>query len=620
MYWITKISIDNFKAFPTAIHPIEIKPLNHLLIYGENGSGKSSVFKALKSFLRSSGKPTIPFELNEFSKNTGNINGIVGLEISQIAGNGTVLDNPTTYLFTSAPENSSNSISVFQLADKIKGFLDYKALLKAHFINVREGINPNIFNFLIRDLLSESQIPNPAGGSTYVDLLPTYQRISDDITKNAVTSKKHINGLTELKVFNSSLQTLLRDVFGLTNTYFREYFQDPKISVDIKISDIELIEIKGKKRLKEEMFFKISYAGTELPLYHVFLNEARLSALSISIFFASIKVYPLAAIDLRVIFLDDIFIGLDNSNRIPLLKLLKREFAEENFQLIISSYDKEWYELVKQWFSSENMKYKTIEMYFDRNEDPTTPDKSVIINAETNYEKAEDSFKKKDYAAAGNYLRKECEYILKVLLPDTFKITKEGIEIQELEGLLQKLVEYYDACGLPAPQELINSIKIYRKLVLNPSSHADLKCPIYRNEVIEAFSMVRSLKTIPHLERVKVLDKGQNLKISISYPKYRMELHLADNLYVAIQNGSKTFCPVKYYIDRWKYNDVEYGMKKNGLVIKCAQTEIEKAQESKKDLGEIFRGISLSTGIPIPADPESHVLINSTGTLRNLLS
>ena len=68
MHWITKIAIDNFKAFPSVIQPIEIKLLNHLLVYGENGSGKSSVYKAVRDFFRSSSKPSLPFELNEFSK------------------------------------------------------------------------------------------------------------------------------------------------------------------------------------------------------------------------------------------------------------------------------------------------------------------------------------------------------------------------------------------------------------------------------------------------------------------------------------------------------------------------------------------------------------------------
>lgn len=617
MQWITKIAIDNFKAFPSAIQPIEIKLLNHLLVYGENGSGKSSVYKAVRDFFRSSSKPSLPFELNEFSKKAGNSNGSVEIEISELDANENIQGSPTSYLFSSTKANSTNAIPVFLLADKLKGFLDYKAMLKAHFINVPDGRNPNIFKFLMNDILADSQISNPAGGTGTVDLLATYQRISNDIINNAVTTTKHKNALVELAAFNSSLKTLLRDVFGLTNKYFRDYFNDPKITIDLNISDIELV---SKKRLKEEIFFKISYAGIELPLYHVFLNEARLSALAISIFFASIKVYPLAAVDLRVIYLDDVFIGLDNSNRIPLLKLLKKEFADDNFQLFISSYDKEWFELVKQWFSAENMKYKAIEMYFDRDDNPANPDKSVIINSQTNFEKADDCFKRKDYSAAGNYLRKECEYIIKTHLPDTFKITNDGVEINELEGLLQKLVEYYNACGLTTPQELINSIKIYRKLVLNPSSHADLKCPIYRNEVLDAFQLVSELHSLPRVDRIKILDKGQNLKISFSSPKYRMELHLAENLYLIEQSGTKSFCPTKYVIDKWKYKDIDFGMKKGGIDMKCSQDDIDKAQNTKRDLAEIFRGINFSTGISIPADLESIVMINSTGSLKDLLN
>lgn len=44
---ITKISIDNYRAY---IEPLdlELPAGENLLVYGENGSGKSSLFKALQ--------------------------------------------------------------------------------------------------------------------------------------------------------------------------------------------------------------------------------------------------------------------------------------------------------------------------------------------------------------------------------------------------------------------------------------------------------------------------------------------------------------------------------------------------------------------------------------------
>lgn len=64
---ITKITLDNFRAY---IYPLDIKmPAGeNLLVYGENGSGKSSLYKALRYFLESSVDPIKTFEINQFSQ------------------------------------------------------------------------------------------------------------------------------------------------------------------------------------------------------------------------------------------------------------------------------------------------------------------------------------------------------------------------------------------------------------------------------------------------------------------------------------------------------------------------------------------------------------------------
>ncbi len=50
---ITKLDISNFRAFFVS-YTIELNKGENLLIYGENGSGKSSLFKAVNNFLSSS--------------------------------------------------------------------------------------------------------------------------------------------------------------------------------------------------------------------------------------------------------------------------------------------------------------------------------------------------------------------------------------------------------------------------------------------------------------------------------------------------------------------------------------------------------------------------------------
>ena len=50
---ITEIELKNFRAFPRTYHIDLHKAGKNLIVYGENGSGKSSLYLALKFFLES---------------------------------------------------------------------------------------------------------------------------------------------------------------------------------------------------------------------------------------------------------------------------------------------------------------------------------------------------------------------------------------------------------------------------------------------------------------------------------------------------------------------------------------------------------------------------------------
>ncbi len=50
---VTKFEINNYRAFFNQ-YAFELPQGENLLVYGENGSGKSSLFKALSNYLTSS--------------------------------------------------------------------------------------------------------------------------------------------------------------------------------------------------------------------------------------------------------------------------------------------------------------------------------------------------------------------------------------------------------------------------------------------------------------------------------------------------------------------------------------------------------------------------------------
>ena len=119
---IKKIEIQNFRAFYGNFE-IEISGKN-MLLYGENGSGKSSLFYALKLFLESANAKT------EFSEHRN-----IFVEDSKEGFIKLTLDNGVNYEWSEADTFPTESIILE--ADKIKGFLDYKNLLETHFYTAK---------------------------------------------------------------------------------------------------------------------------------------------------------------------------------------------------------------------------------------------------------------------------------------------------------------------------------------------------------------------------------------------------------------------------------------------------------------------------------------------------
>ena len=664
MKWITEITLNNFRAFGTP-ETIKIPKGNHLLIYGENGSGKSSIYNALKDFFSSSVAGATTFKLNKFedakNNNTGNI------EIT-IAEDGV---SPTKYKFAHPYTDSNHRIDKIILASKFKGFLDYKLLLKIHAIEFPEDKNPDFFDLIFKNLLAHHRLFDPQGGVTTVELLPEYTRIEkilrerikpyfyetipeieerliqlerkkeslNKIGMKAAQYQKAQNRIKKIEaekklasryikkletlihfanfksqLFDSDTGTgLLVNVFKKVNDYLNLYFKN-KINADIRFK----MDYEDKTQLiNSSLEFKIEYAGVELEYYSTFLNEARLSALAISIYLASIKTYDPGEEALKILYLDDVFIGLDTSNRFPLMEIIKKEFIDEGFQIFISTYDREWFELSRHWFQTKLPgKIKALELFIEDDGNPNTPDYPVLIPYDGNLIKAESYFKAKDYPAAGNYLRKECESLVKDLLPDTYKIDGSGSLIEDFEHLLNQFSKFYDDCDITKPTEVTDAIKIYRKALLNPSSHSDSKSPLFKKEIQDAFEIVTKLKALQKITRIQVAAKGAIYTYRNTGAVYTAELELAENIWKVEHGGATTFSKHKFRISKWTWNGVDFKTNAAGDVMSgealtnfCLQS---------RTIEKIFEIINHSTTIPIPVNPNAEIRIGG-GTLNDLL-
>ena len=209
-----------------------------------------------------------------------------------------------------------------------------------------------------------------------------------------------------------------------------------------------------------EVSVELIYADKAIDKPHLFLNEARLSAIAISIYLGLIKRH-VQGIPCKVLFLDDIFIGLDIANRLPLLEILEAGFPD--YQIFITTYDKPWFEHAR-GFLEQQSNWKTMELYAQTCKDGT--EIPIAFDGQGLIAKAEHHLQQCDYKAAAVYTRSAFEQIIckhceKKKMPVVFKSRLKNYTTEDFWKVIKDAL----------PEQTRNDIETYRSLVLNAFSH-----------------------------------------------------------------------------------------------------------------------------------------------------
>jgi len=454
---INKIQLNNFRFFTDdkANNTFDFDAQN-VLIYGENGSGKSSIFKAFEFLAQTHiNKDVLLKSKNIFTHQP------VSLEFDLNNGENIIIDEKHL-------ENSSNYIEALAI---YKPMLEYKDLLRIHYQTDKSRDEINIYEMLRElfkaypinknEVLSDTKNPD-----TYFNLL---ENLLNDIILNDINDY--------LYKFDK-------------NFHIQKFFFDKEFTEDGKVEFIINV--------------KIDFMNTNLDNYHHFLNEAKLSALAIAIHFAIIRNISdkLEHNSLKLLILDDLLISLDMSNRLNLIKLLQDYFND--FQIFFFTHDKALFEIFK-----EKMSWKSYEVYVDDKDDFEKP----IIKKSLNYfQSAKKHFEEYDYPACANYLRKEIERIKKIkekqesstnedkkvfgkikkmlLGEDLMNDAKNGRIIGKLRGFKTAFEDESDT-GIEID---LKNIKSITDRILNPQSHDDTSKPLYKKELEEAMEIIQNIR------------------------------------------------------------------------------------------------------------------------------
>jgi len=488
---INKLILENFKFF-NGIEKFNFNGKN-VLIYGENGSGKSSIYWALYTFFQSSLKDDDEIKKYFDNSNSQNLVNRFAKKDDNSRITLQLIDNnkKTEDLTISKTLINTNIVIDTQIEEAMKAsdFINYRLLSRLYDFRNPESID--LFEIFEKEVIDYLYLDDKTVGEVWKELKQGLN------PKPRMTSSSYKDFGNRITLFNEYFEKLIPSLLKDTNQFLKNDFQE-EMEINIAYHKatyndfIENTKKRNSRTIAPKLLLTVELLNNDLEdkivhKPHTFLNEAKLTAISLSLRFSILKSRLIA--DLKVLVLDDLLISLDMSYRIEVINILLKHF--DNFQLIIMTHDKGFYQLLRR-----KINHSQWEMYELYNKD----NKQCVKKADTNFDRAKKLFEDRNYEASANFLRKETEEILKHYLDPNLKyINREFIN---LEALIKKVKQEIEE----------DYIKVFDKLFRD------------RNINSEAISKIGNFENIELEQDVKqqlYQARGDLFKFFIEYHKYK---------------------------------------------------------------------------------------------------
>jgi len=525
---IKEIEIFDFRSFK-GNHTIDLTNSGKsLLIYGENGAGKSSICKAVDLFFESSDQRKKTLAIDNFSHlckdNDFGRNGVYPFVNIEFTNNRN---------YTYGTDGHSDIDDDIKNGKRLKGSIDYKQLMPIYFTKKSRSGKINLYDFFARTALSD--IRNPFTGK----LIKT-------------DASKKVKDLPDN--FQKGVYSIVKELTDEVNTFLTYFDKDLKIEFTAR-----------RTFLTYEIYIEIILSnGYRTSEYSDYLNEARLVAIALSIHLAVISRYNRdktieregSLNSPRVLLLDDVFIGMDLNNRLPFIKILKDHFGD--YQKIMTTYDRAWFNLLKDQLSESEWKF--IEVH----EKNLNSSKSSIIvdeNKRTYEESAKWQYDNFDYPACANYLRKAFEEILENKLPERFKysVASNGLieRNKKTKTDYDRLIKFLNDSEIDT--NTLSSFELYLRIIMNPLSHHDRESPIYRKELEKVFELLQLFKAIS-IVSIKDVSRNNTPILRSTYKDndgnyHNYKFSLTESLYRVKFGDQIGYSPAKAIISAYKEPD-----------------------------------------------------------------
>lgn len=576
---IDTLQIHNFKFFNEQ-EPIKLDG-KHLLLYGENGSGKSSIYWALYTLFEASLKKDASEIEKYFKHHSEHEQSLVNIHASNIPAAPPLPEHYNSFIKVVTKHNPASEYNVSLLDTAIKDdtvarevnqasdFISYKVLYK--FQDFWNGQKMDLSNIFIGHILPYINFPSKdliRSGSTksYTNAFEMYEEIKNGpgTTTNAKGKTIQVYKYSQVnKTFNAFVTHFneqMKDLIDFINANAPSMLKKLGYDIDFELSYNDITPHKGYTQYNvtsfEIPFIITNYLGTPITINRPqsFLNEAKITAIAIAIRLTILRrrINAQAGDILKFIVFDDVMISLDMNNRDRLIDFIldsTNKFTDD-YQLLFLTHDRSLFFYLKDKIRNAGLKdswlYK--EMYVDSSSSTEIP---IIYSHPNKLKKAEYFINKHDYPAAGIYLRTYCEEILDNLYPDQKKyaisLNNDGVYETKSQNLNDKIshLEWFCAKeGLDYTD--FKDLKTYKSVILNSLAHNDIDSPIYKIELIKILEVLKKLELIKR--DAQIAKPNSTFKISFTKADgtiYTLGVTIKDWLMVIESNGTKrlsSFC------------------------------------------------------------------------------
>ena len=604
---INRIHICGFKAFPNDFE-LQLEGKN-LLMYGENGSGKSSIYYALHCMFQAplkpdAGKKYFDPASEQHLKNLNNLDADSKIWID--------FDGRHPFIYNIDKEGYQFTLlgGKHPLPAQINGcFVNHQFLF--HFFNFRNSQRINLFPVFIKDIL-----PFCKDDNTGLHIGEMY----DEITASIIKKGRHIHPdyISNIEYFNKAVKKVVEDINIYASDRYNESFKDEddnelviRLRYDSNFDKpeddtneywlkydniIELVKENGEIKERKSSYKKLNepFIGLEISEKmpdgnlrkivkpHTYFNEAKLTAIALSVRFALLNIEKPA--DGRFLALDDMLISLDMSNRAKVVDFLLK--ISDKYKIYLFTHDKMFFEYFKHKTKKNQDAWVYKEIYMDYDKTP------YIRNSEDYLGQAEHYIKQHEYEIAGNFLRKEAEAFCKNFLPKKKQLTGDFAHL-DLNGLIMNCKDYAAESGV-IDISIFNELDEHRKFILNPSSHEVKRC-------LQTLRKLREIIIKPFLKF------GSQVEFTLKTPEpriseYKFILTLCDDFRIIIMPGESPVIS-KGMINYQVYEDGnnKKGVQSDNTTIKHFFEYNYEKSDKTKDASYLNSVIESESGNPISA-------------------